>query len=280
MPDEIWPKCGWVSPIEHEHDALVVALPPAAEQVAPVDGGRTFVGERLVRLGDVDALARMRFDAIARHLQDIATDDATDAGLTSTQGWLVRRTMIDTSKSPRLGERLELTTFCSGVGRSWAERRTSISGSLGAEIEAVSLWVSIDNASGRPVGLDDRFHSVYRSSTDGRRVSPRLAIPRPSEAETEGVGWPIRIVDIDPYRHANNAAQWAAVEQMLGLDTDRRGRAEIEFLAPIDPAADIRLALGHAGTGSPQTGWLVETSNENVVVHTAFRFTPQASQGI
>ena len=256
----------------------MVALPPAAEQVPAVDGGRTFVAERLVRLGDVDSMARMRFDALARHFQDIATDDATDAGLDGGQGWLVRRTMVDTMKSPRLGERLELTTYCSGFGRSWAERRTSARGSLGAHVEAVSLWVSIDPTSGRPTMLGDKFHAVYRTAAGGRRVGPRLALPRdPGVAASRSV-WPIRVVDIDPYRHANNAAQWAAVEEMLGLDADRRGRAEIEFVAPIDPADHLRLALDPVGPGLSRAGWLVEAGENEVESRTAFRFTPGPSR--
>ena len=226
----------------------------------------------------MDSTARMRFDAIARHLQDIATDDAADAGLGATQGWLVRRTMIDTSTSPRLGERLEVTTFCSGVGRSWAERRTSMRGSLGAHVEAVSLWVSIDAASGRPMRLDDSFHSVYGTAAGGRRVGPRLALPRPSSAAPPGSAWAIRVVDIDPYRHANNAAQWAAVEQMLALDADRRGRAEIEFIAPIEPGDDLRLVLDPPDPDLSETGWLVEQGQQDADVRTAFRFTPRLSR--
>ena len=45
--------------------------------------GRTFTGERIVRLGDVSPAGRLRLDAVARYLQDIATDDAVDAGSTA-----------------------------------------------------------------------------------------------------------------------------------------------------------------------------------------------------
>jgi acyl-ACP thioesterase len=243
------------------------SLQPASELVRVPDEGRRFVGERLVRLGDVDVQARMRFDAIARFLQDVATDDATEADLDGSYGWLVRRSLVDVTRPPRLGEELQLTTFCSGFGRSWAERRTSIRGSARAEIEAVSLWVSIDPTTGRPTKLDDRFHSVYGTAAGGRRVGPRLALARPPEDAVERGPWPIRSVDVDPYRHANNAAQWAAVEEMLGLDADRRGVAEIEFLAPIDPDVDVRLV---SATAEPvQSGWLV---GADTTVHTAFRF--------
>ncbi len=41
--------------------------------------GRTFTGTARVRLGDVTPKGRMRLDAVARYLQDVANDDAVDA---------------------------------------------------------------------------------------------------------------------------------------------------------------------------------------------------------
>ncbi len=141
---------------------------PATEFVDRPTAGRTFAGTRPVRLGDVDVRARLRFDAIARYLQDIATDDATDAQLGDAFGWVVRRTMIEVRQAARLDERLDLITFCGGTGRSWAERRTSIAGDHGASIEAVSLWIRIDPSTGRPTGLGDDFMSAFGEAARGR----------------------------------------------------------------------------------------------------------------
>ncbi len=83
-----------------------------------------------MRLGDADPSGTLRLDAIARFLQDVANDDAVSGGLDDALGWVVRRTMIAVRDPAVLGERLSLTTFCSGTGRSWAERRTSVRGDL------------------------------------------------------------------------------------------------------------------------------------------------------
>ena len=99
---------------------------PAAELLPPNPDGRRFRAERTVRLGDVDPNGELRLDATARYLQDVATDDALDAGLDNALGWVVRRTMIRVDQPAMMSERLVLTTFCTGAGRSWAERRTSI----------------------------------------------------------------------------------------------------------------------------------------------------------
>ncbi len=239
---------------------------PASELVGRPVVGRVYTGCRAVRLGDVDARARLRLDAIARYLQDIATDDATDAQLDDAFGWVVRRTMIDVRRAAGLDERLELSTFCAGTGRSWAERRTSISGERGASIEAVSLWIRVDPSSGRPTALGDDFGSVYGTAANERRVSSRLQLaPPPPDAERRP--WTIRRVDVDPLGHVNNAAQWAMVEETLPTDRSRRGIAEIEHVSPVDDSGELRTSCDSHGVRS---SWL--TVGDAVL--TAARWTP------
>ncbi len=239
---------------------------PASEFVDRPEIGRVVTRTRTVRLGDVDARARLRFDSIARYLQDIATDDATDAQLDDAFGWVVRRTMIEVRRSAGLDEELELSTFCAGTGRSWAERRTSITGKRGAAIEAVGLWIRVDPASGRPTGLGDDFLSAYGTAANGRRVSSRLQLAPPAP-EADRHPWPIRRVDIDPLGHVNNAAQWAIVEETLPADRSRRGVAEVEHRAPIDTTVDLRTTCGADGVRS---SWLAVGDT----VLTAARWTP------
>ena len=52
---------------------------PATELPERPATGRVVVRTRPVRLGDVDERGRLRLDATARYLQDIATDDVNDA---------------------------------------------------------------------------------------------------------------------------------------------------------------------------------------------------------
>ena len=77
-----------------------------------------------------DASARLRLEALARYLQDVATDDADDAGLSdrdAASGSSARPTS-SIVRLPWYHEAVELTTFCSGIGPRWAERRTIVSG--------------------------------------------------------------------------------------------------------------------------------------------------------
>ena len=159
----------------------------------PIDG-RVFTHTARVRLGDVDASGLLRFDAIARMLQDVATDDATDAQLDRRFGWLVRRTMIVVTEPARLGETLEVSTWCTATGRAWAERRTQLVGARGALIDAVGLWVQVEADTGRPARLANDFIDAYESAAGSRTVSARLSIP---DIGGEPVGaWTVRATDI------------------------------------------------------------------------------------
>jgi acyl-ACP thioesterase len=243
---------------------------PANVFVDRPDVGRTVTRTRPVRLGDVDVQARLRLDATARYLQDVATDDATDAQLDDAFGWVVRRTMIEVRRAAGLDEQLELTTFCAGTGRSWAERRTSITGERGASIEAVSLWIRIDPSTSRPTALGDDFMAAYGEAAGGRRVSSRLQLGDPP-AGAHRRPWGLRRVDIDPLGHVNNAAQWAIVEESLASDGSRRGLAEVEHRAPVDPPAGAPLELVTAATATGvQSSWLAV----NDIVLMAARWRP------
>jgi acyl-ACP thioesterase len=268
------------------------AVLPASELLDPRPGGRIVTRTRVVRLGDVDSRGVLRLDATARYLQDVATDDVADSPHGNTFTWVVRRTMIEVRKPAVVDESVSVTTFCSGIGRCWAERRTSIAGGAdgragghGASIEAVSLWVRIDSQSGRPTALNDDFDAVYGSAAGGRKVSSRLRLPSPPSAtemaETAQTSdrrpWFIRRVDIDPLNHDNTAAHWAALEEIMAeRRARRRGTAEIEFLAPLDAptepggAADLQVTPTGPDTPAAIQAWLVSAAG----THTALRWQP------
>jgi acyl-ACP thioesterase len=223
----------------------------------------------IVRLGDVDRNGRLRLDATARFMQDVATDDASDAGLDRAYGWLVRRTLIDTSHPARLGERITVSTWCTGIGRSWAERRTQVIGDRGASIDAVSLWVQVETRTGKPARIAADFLAAYAETAGGRTVSARLAIPGPDSTRTE-VSWPVRRTDLDPFGHVNNAATWEYLEEAAALDASPRiGRAELEYLRPVEHG-DRDPGLVTQVHGAVTTAWLVSGSS----VRAAARWTP------
>ena len=107
------------------------AISPLSEMVRPPGAGRSFERELLPGLADATASGRVRLDAVARWLQDIAYEDIVDAGLAGRGAWVVRRARVRVEAFPRFGEPVTVRTFCSGAGRVAAERRTTVSGGEG-----------------------------------------------------------------------------------------------------------------------------------------------------
>src|SRR5438270_3406685 len=107
---------------------MTVPRAPDIELVPVPADGRVFSESVRPGLADCSPSGRVRLDALARWLQDVAYADVDDAGVASHAVWVVRRARIRVQRFPQFGERVELATFCSGIGRAWAERRTSITG--------------------------------------------------------------------------------------------------------------------------------------------------------
>lgn len=221
---------------------------PATELLPVPASGRTFTAERTTRLGDVDSNGEVRLDAVARYLQDVATDDAVGAGFSNAMGWLVRRSMIRVVRPALLNERIELTTFCTGFGRSWAERRTTVRGAAGAEIDGVSLWVQIDVESGRPARLTDEFVDVYGEAAGGRTVSSKFSLDRERSPDADPIDNPFRVTDVDVFGHLNNAAQWALAEALVQEHAlPRAGIGEIEFVTASQVEGEAFAAVDDRG---------------------------------
>jgi len=233
---------------------------PGADRLVPRPvRGRTFEATRRARFGDLDPHGRLRFDALARYLQDVSSDDTSDAGLRNEVAWVVRRTAVALVRSPRFRELLTLTTFCSGTGGRWAERRISLVGEQGAAAEAVSLWVHLDARTNRAVPLPEDFHAHYDEAAGGRQVSARLQHPA-EPAEGERQPWPLRATDLDLLGHVNNAATWAAVEEVLAERPRVRGPlwAELEYRSAIEAGDRVEIAVEDEGPEGAVMIWLVE----------------------
>lgn len=206
----------------------VLDLEPPAE-------GRIHAHRRRIQFGDVSPAGRLRLDSVARMLQDISDEDTTDAGFPPEEIWVVRRIELVVRTFPVVRDTVTVSTWGSGVGGRWAERRIRIAGDDGGgRIDAAALWVHLD-ADGRPAKLPDRFHDVYGEVIGGRKVRARLHHDgRPDD--TDGVAFPLRATDIDLMGHVNNAVSWVPVEEALLARPQLRAplRVSMEHPAPID----------------------------------------------
>ena len=208
---------------------------------------RRFTSRRRISLSDTDANGRLRLDAIARYLQDVASEDWLDAGFDhDSHVWVVRRTELTVHEPFRPEDALEIATWCSGIAGSSAARRYSLRGTAGGSVEAESIWIHLDHDL-RPKRHDERFLELYGATAAGRRAPTRFTLPAPPRAH--GTPWSFRATDVDRLGHVNNAAYWVPLEEQWRLDGPVR--ATLEYRQPIDVGERVELV------GEDRLLWLV-----------------------
>jgi acyl-ACP thioesterase len=207
--------------------------------------GRVFRHRDRVTLADVSPAGRARLDALARWLQDAAYDDARHSGIADSGVWIVRRLAMRVRRFPRLSEKIEVATFCSGAAPLWAERSSLVSCNGGVAVEAVALWVHLQADGMRPQPLPAGFDAIYGPSAMGRRVRARLRHPPLPPAGAAARPWHFRGADLDLAGHVNNAVYWEALEDELVASEPEAGLdAEIEHRAPAGAGEATVLADG------------------------------------
>ena len=209
--------------------------------------GRKFSTSRKVRLGDVTPKGRVRLDAVARYLQDIATDDSLDGNYSEPHSWVVRRTQMWVTSFPKYLDEIALTTWCGALGSHWAERRTQIKCAGEVVIETAALWVRVDFKTMKPVALSQDLIALLSSATNGRKISSRLEIgknlPDLTSNNATSQDWPIRFSDMDAVGHLNNAAYWEVLEEYLGANSGKRAplKATVEHHGAVDPGDKVKI---------------------------------------
>jgi acyl-ACP thioesterase len=239
------------------------------ELVGRPERGRVFKQSRRPALADCAPSGRVRLDALARWAQDIAYADAEDAGLSESAAWVIRRARIRVRRFPRFGEQFELATFCSGLGRMWAERRTSMArvadgavadgadadGAHADGVELAALWVHLDPRDGRPFPLTADELATWGETAGGRHVTARLHHPAP-DGISDGLPWWFRAAELDLAGHINNAAYLQPLEEELLRDGDPPSiDVEIEYRSPAQPGEQRVLQNGGRR-------WIVSSSGE------------------
>ena len=116
------------------------------------------------------------------------------------------------------------------------------------------VWVFIDPDTSRPLRLSADFDRHYLASTAGRTVRASLLHEDPP-GEVVWRKWPMRAVDYDVLGHANNAAYWCVVEEVL----QQRGRPEavrvtMEYRRGIALGSSVEVAVDR-DEGWPMALW-------------------------
>ncbi len=214
--------------------------------------GRTFEARDRVRTSDVDPQGQMRLDAVVRLTQNLSNDDTNDVGLRDDLAWIARSTVVDVIVPATVDEALTLSTFCAGLGRTWAQRRIVVTGAKGARYEVATLWVSIEPETVRPRRLSEQFLEIYGSAAGDRKVSAKQRISRPTDELVHSgrrLRWEPRLADFDAFGHMNNLIYWIALQEAHGKTVGAGHRVLIEHGAGVTPDVGHHVVIDDAGEG-------------------------------
>lgn len=231
----------------------------AAEGPKPLSdrkaGARFFEAAYRVRTGDVDQDMRVRLDSVARYLQDVANDniEATDFWR-SDPFWIVRRTVVDVIRPFSWPATVTAQRWCGALSTRWTNMRVRLTAAHETNlfnpepredglIETEAFWILV-NDQGFPTRLTDEAFEMLSSMTDEHRLrwkamNPEKAPEQGSEPDREHV---LRAVDYDPFKHLNNAAYLAVLEDEVLAHPeliDGPHRMVIEYLRPVVPGSRI-----------------------------------------
>ncbi|HAS12825.1 MAG TPA: hypothetical protein DCS55_20300, partial [Acidimicrobiaceae bacterium] len=149
------------SAVFRQHAPMAPAGTDDPLAIDPPPEGRITGHRRRVQLADGSPKGRLRLDAAARMLQDVSDEDTTDAGFPLSEPWVVRRVEMLITEFPVFRQHVDVSTWCSGIGARWAERRVRVEVVEGPGlVEAAALWVHL-GAQGRPTRLPDTFETLY-----------------------------------------------------------------------------------------------------------------------
>ncbi|AKS30637.1 acyl-[acyl-carrier-protein] thioesterase [Mycolicibacterium goodii] len=191
-----------------------------------------------LRVGDIDRVGRLRFDAACRHIQDIGSDQLRELGYEETHPlWIVRRTMIDLIRPIEFQDILRMRRWCSGTSNRWCEMRVRIDGRKGGLVESEAFWININRETQGPARISDDFLAGLRRTTDVDRLRWKAYLKAGSREDADEIReYPVRVSDIDLFDHMNNSVYWTVVEDYLYTHAEllkQPLRVTIEHDAPV-----------------------------------------------
>ncbi|ORM32181.1 acyl-ACP thioesterase domain-containing protein [Williamsia sp. 1135] len=235
---------------------------PTTDALTPIDlperleQARFYEANYRVRTGDIDQEMRLRLDGLSRYLQDIANDniEATEFH-TSDPYWIVRRTVIDVIRPISWPGDVTLQRWCGALSTRWTNMRVRVTSTHQTNrfnpepredglIETEAFWINV-NDKGLPTRLSDSAFDLLSQSAQEHRLKWKsmntASAPETTDSDRNHV---LRATDFDPFKHLNNAAYWAAVEDEL-LDhpdlVEGPHRAVIEYLRAIAPESTVTI---------------------------------------
>jgi len=194
----------------------------------------------------------VRSSTLLRYAQDVAWIHSERMGFdrdwyaARDLAWVVRAVELAILEPLSLGDTIALSTAVTGFRKVWARRRTEGRAADGRLLLwGHTDWVMTDTRRGMPGRVPEAFPRAF-DVPPGSFEPGRVPLPEaPADAVRHRSS--VRLGDLDPMGHVNNAAYVDYLEEALAvagpaaqpLITGTPRRIRLEYLAPAAPGSEL-----------------------------------------
>ncbi len=232
-------------------------------QDRPVEGiDNGYATSYRVRFDEAGADGRIRTSGLLRYAADIAWRHSEDLGFDRTwytergRWWVVRSVDLEALAPITMGTSLRLATAVVGHRKIWARRRGEFrlpDGTLAAL--AVTDWVIVDER-GRILRIPLDFGDAFPNPELGDEIIRVPATEVPADAVR--LELPVRMQDLDPMGHVNNAVYLDWIEEAIASAGGVEASTTLPRRITIEYAASAELGDMVAATAWQMDGtWSV-----------------------
>ena len=167
--------------------------------------------EGRIRYSECGTDNQIKLPAIINYFQDCTTQNSEEIGVghdylvERKRAWILNSWQLEIMRRPKVGERIEVSTWATGFKGVFGPRDFSMKTSEGEEFaRAHSLWVYIDTETGRPVKPTEEEIAVYEVGEPilMEEVSRKIKVP---EGAIEVDTFAVHKYHIDTNAHVNNS---------------------------------------------------------------------------
>ncbi len=222
--------------------------------------GAIFTATWPVRGDDISHDRRLKFDGVARSLQDLGQDHLEQIEHSQIHPhWVLRRTVIEMHAIGEQPDQLTAERWAAHTGSRWMTARVDLDGAAGTRIATEGFWINFNIDTLTPSALSETFlHRMGGAAVPGRLRWKKWLDPAPHPAAVP-VPFLLRVCDLDIIDHVNNAVYWTALEEALATQPDLREqlplRAVVEHDSPLQ-LEDAPQLLAHR-EGDVLSVWLM-----------------------
>ena len=170
-----------------------------------------YTAQVTVRHDELDRFGRVHPAVYLRYLAHAAVEASTAAGYDAAwyaaagAMWLVRRSSFTLADPARAEDRLAIRTWVEDFRRVRSHRRYVVPGVDGGHrLDALTDWVYVDAASGRPRRVPPELEAAFGAAGVASRARESWSGPPPPAAPAVGVHR-VRACEVDTIGHVNNA---------------------------------------------------------------------------